>query len=573
MGTPPSPRTSSSLPPLRWQRAAMLGSLWAANEIVLGSFLHNVGIPFTGTLLASIGVMLLVAGLRLWDDPGVIWRAGVICSLMKSISPSAVILGPMIGILAEAGIVYVFVLLFRRSLAGCLLGGMIASVTPILQKILSILVAYGMDAARMYASLFTLLSQRLGFTDVDAEGALWILAGAQTIPGALAVLAGVAVARRARAMPPQQSQPSSDETALHALHSTAQPHSLAALIFHIIFIVAGLTLIPFLPQLLTPVPVAVYLLGVLFWYPGLRKKFARVRLWVEFAAVALLAGLLLGTLAPGGMGTWWTGLLSGVVMAARATLVVAAFSAISIELRNPVVVNWFLQRGLGTVSDALQVAFRALPAMIQSLGRQRNGLRHPLRAFSTMLAFMLAQLDDLSRIPMRASIVLLTGAQGVGKTTLLTRAIAHMRKNGLSVGGILSHVRHSDSVRIGYDIENILTGEHTTLCRADHGVTGKVVGSFVFDDEGLTLGAKALAWDSVRECSVVIVDEVGPLEMQGGGWAEAAQQLFRIEEKKIVLVVRPGLVNDIQAAWGFVPERVWDMKSLDEEEFLQEVVR
>ncbi|MBP1599578.1 MAG: hypothetical protein H6Q05_4955, partial [Acidobacteria bacterium] len=82
----------------------MLGSLWAANEIVLGSFLHNVGVPFTGTILACIGVAVLVAGLRLWDDPGVVWRAGVICSLMKSISPSSVILGPMVGILAEAGL-------------------------------------------------------------------------------------------------------------------------------------------------------------------------------------------------------------------------------------------------------------------------------------------------------------------------------------------------------------------------------------------------------------------------------------------------------------------------------------
>jgi hypothetical protein len=143
---------------LRWQRAAMLGSLWAANEIVLGSFLHNLSIPFSGTFLAAIGVTLLVAGHRLWNDPGVLWRAGVICSLMKSISPSAVILGPMAGILAEAGLVYVGVLVFRGLFIGALLGGNAGHCHPILQKIISILVTQ--DGCRTDVhNLFTVFRQ------------------------------------------------------------------------------------------------------------------------------------------------------------------------------------------------------------------------------------------------------------------------------------------------------------------------------------------------------------------------------------------------------------------------------
>jgi len=34
-----------------WLKAAMLGSLWASIEIILGSFLHNLHIPFSGTFL------------------------------------------------------------------------------------------------------------------------------------------------------------------------------------------------------------------------------------------------------------------------------------------------------------------------------------------------------------------------------------------------------------------------------------------------------------------------------------------------------------------------------------------
>ncbi len=547
----------------------MLGSLWAANEIVLGSFLHNAGVPFTGTILACIGVAVLVAGLRLWDDPGVVWRAGVICSLMKSISPSSVILGPMIGILAEAGLLYLFVILFRRSWAGCLLGGIAASMTPILQKIISILVAYGTDAARMYASLFAVIADRMHLTHLSAIDALWVLVGAQAIPGALAAVMGILIARNARTMTPGDIPSSPGDAARdRSFDSTAYPYSLTALVLHCLLIVSGLTLLPLLPQLATPVPVVFYLIIVLIWYPALRQKLTRARLWIEFGVVALLAGILLGVLAPEGKGTWWTGLQSGVAMTARAALVVTGFSAVSIELRNPVVVNWFLRRGLGTLSSALQVAFRALPIMVHSLGRHRNGFRHPIRALSSMMALMLAQLEKSLQLSIRSKVYLLTGEQGAGKTTYLAKAIPRMRSKGLTVGGILAHVFYADSKRTGYDIENVLTGERLPLCRTDQVGSGQIIGPFAFLEGGLALGEQALAPATIGHCDVVIVDEVGPLELQGGGWARSIRRLLETDGKTLLIVVRPALVEKIQTMWGVVPALVRDVKDLDGQDLL-----
>lgn len=58
-----------------WLKAATLGAVWAALEIVLGSFLHNLRMPLTGTTLAACGVALLTASQILWKESGVIWRA------------------------------------------------------------------------------------------------------------------------------------------------------------------------------------------------------------------------------------------------------------------------------------------------------------------------------------------------------------------------------------------------------------------------------------------------------------------------------------------------------------------
>src|SRR5512137_1168664 len=108
-----------------WLAAALLGSLWAAIEIILGSFLHLSGQWFTGTILAAIGVALMAAATQVWPWKGVLWRAGVICALMKSVSPSAVIIGPMIGIALEAFVMEASTRLLGRNVVGILVGGAI----------------------------------------------------------------------------------------------------------------------------------------------------------------------------------------------------------------------------------------------------------------------------------------------------------------------------------------------------------------------------------------------------------------------------------------------------------------
>ena len=77
----------------RWTKASVLAGLWAGIEIVAGSFLHNLKIPFSGTFLTLISITLVIGFYQIWKQPGIIWRAGIITALMKSISP-AVILWP-----------------------------------------------------------------------------------------------------------------------------------------------------------------------------------------------------------------------------------------------------------------------------------------------------------------------------------------------------------------------------------------------------------------------------------------------------------------------------------------------
>ena len=146
-----------------WRKAAVLGGIWAASEIVLGSFLHNARVPFSGELLTAIGIAILVAGHRLWPERGLLWRAGLVCAAMKSVSPSAVIFGPMLaismeGLLAEAG-----VRLLGCNPAGYLLAGGLAMCWALAHKAVNLLIFYGPDTVAVYLRGVEWMRLRGGF--------------------------------------------------------------------------------------------------------------------------------------------------------------------------------------------------------------------------------------------------------------------------------------------------------------------------------------------------------------------------------------------------------------------------
>lgn len=118
----------------RWIKASIVGTIWAASEIVLGSFLHNLRVPFSGNILTVIGIVILISISYTWTDQGLFWRAGLICALMKTVSPSAVIFGPMIAIFTEAFLLELSIRILGRTLAGYAIGSMLAMSWVLVRK-------------------------------------------------------------------------------------------------------------------------------------------------------------------------------------------------------------------------------------------------------------------------------------------------------------------------------------------------------------------------------------------------------------------------------------------------------
>ena len=538
-----------------WHRAALLGSAWASIEIIAGSFLHNIRFPLAGTILAALGVVLLVAGRRIWDQPGLLWRAGVVCALMKSLSPSAVILGPMAGILLESLVLEAATRLLGPGLPGMLLGGALGSSLPLVQKAVGLVVTYGTDVARLYAAMVESAAALLP----AAPGPLELLGMLLALSALLGMIAAVGGIRLARSSLPTERELSASPTYAYDFEAVdpAQRFSRTLLALHVLIVPAVLLAIGTLPLELAAPLVTLYVVGCLFRYRRLPRRLGRPRLWVEFALVTLLAGLFLGNLnSPA-----WSvaGLEAGAAMTLRAAFIIVAFSSISVELRNPTVLRWFMQRGFGEVSAALGVAFQALPAVIRILDQDRAFLRHPWRSLARVLGTAVAWVE---RHEGRHGPVtfLVTGERGAGKTGAVLALCQALRQRGITCGGVAAPAVFEHGTRVGYDLQDLASGAARTLCRTALPPTGIAQGPYHFLPETIAWGTRHIRSTAA---TVVCIDEIGPLELAGGGWSGALEGLLTDPPRVLVITVRPFLADRVREQWSLTPPHTWHAGSDD----------
>lgn len=130
--------------------------------------------------------------------------------------------------------------------------------------------------------------------------------------------------------------------------------------------------------------------------------------------------------------------------------------------------------------------------------------------------------------------LLLTGSPGVGKTTVLTKAVSILKEKGYSVDGMISREAREGGVRVGFEVVDLSSQKRGWLAHVNQ-KTGPQVGKYRVNLEDLeNIGAKAINY-AVENCDVVAVDEVGPMEMFSEKFKDATRKA--LESTKLVITV------------------------------------
>ncbi|HBB68083.1 MAG: hypothetical protein A2X28_05610 [Elusimicrobia bacterium GWA2_56_46] len=536
-----------------WRKAAVLGSLWAASEIVLGSFLHNAGIPFSGEFLTAVGIAILVAGHRLWPERGLMWRAGIVCAAMKSVSPSAVILGPMIAISLEGVLLEIVVRLSGGNVAGYLLGGGLVMGWVLIYKTGSILLFYGPDAAALYVIGLEWLRSFTGLAPDNLYGPLLFLLALYFTGGLIAAVIGISVKYTGAG--------GSASPGPGGIYSKpAQPgvprpaYSLWALVFHVAFVAAAMSAGHDLPPAAMCLATGAYAAVCAWFYRRAAALLKRPGVWGGILAVSLLAGLALGS--P----------VSGLYMALRAFVLAIGFSAIGEELFNPAI-RLRLERLCGSeFFDTLEQAFGTLPAVLNAMPGGAELVKSPVRSLGGAIARMPGWLAGFDG----QKVFVITGGHGCGKSSFVSALAGELRASGKKPGGILSAGLWRDGARAGFDVIDLDSGVRTPLCR--RGGSGIIVaGDFNFYEEGLSAGLRALAGEKTASADAVFVDELGFLELEGKGWAPAFDKLRGLGVP-LVVVVRDYLLERIIRSLALERPVIWETGKTDLNSALQELL-
>ena len=152
---------------------------------------------------------------------------------------------------------------------------------------------------------------------------------------------------------------------------------------------------------------------------------------------------------------------------------------------------------------------------------------------------------------------LVTAGRGDGKTTFLRNYAIWAAGRRLTIGGIASPAVFENGQRVGYDLLDIRRGTARQLARVvaspDLEAT---VGIYKFDDQAVAEGNAAIVSAMRGQLDVVVIDEVGPLELRGGGWAPALGVALRelVNQQTLIITVRPSLLDELPL--GF-PSQWW----------------
>ena len=120
--------------------------------------------------------------------------------------------------------------------------------------------------------------------------------------------------------------------------------------------------------------------------------------------------------------------------------------------------------------------------------------------------------------------ILVVGDIGSGKTATGLQLLSLLRGVGIDVGGILAPRLLKAEETIGYSLIDLAT--HATHPFAGLEPSDIQIGQFYVSQAGLNLAERAIR-HAIDAFPVVFVDEVGRLELQGGGHASSVRRLLQ----------------------------------------------
>ncbi|MEA3451168.1 MAG: nucleoside-triphosphatase [Bacteroidota bacterium] len=554
----------------KWLKASIVGSIWASFEIVFGSFLHNIKFPMSGTILTIFAVGIIITFLQKWNENGIIIRAGLVAALLKSISPSAVLLGPMTGIFFEAAIVELTIYLLGKNYFAYILSGILALYSVLIHKIITLLILYGLNVVKISENLYYFLAKQLNISDISFIKAVLIISIFYIVAGIGASVLGIIIGNKAIKL----NSISDIKIKINSFKSNffeinkQQQFSSILLIVNLIFIIFAFVLINNSNIILISIITIIYLIFCFKRYPNSLRHLKKVGFWLQIILIFIISILFFNqsqTLSIFNK----EGFLAGYSMILRMFILIAGFSAISVELRNPVVRTMLYRQGLANLYQSIGMAFSILPALIKQNTKAKEILTNPVLFLSKKINTASFVYDEFATNFKTRNAIIITGEKGSGKSTFVEKLYNNLKNKNIPISGFIAQGTVKNNKRSGFHIKNLSSDEEMLLASTEK--IGKIkIGKFFFKQEAFDFGEEIIN-SNFETSSIFIIDEIGHLELKNKGWNNIQEKILNNSSRNQIWTVRKKLVKKVIRKFALNNTLVFDIKT-DSIEFVAEEI-
>jgi len=541
-----------------WIKAAVMASFWASFEIIIGSFFHNMRIPFSGTILAAMGVAIMVSFQYMWKQTGLIWRAGLITALLKAISPSGIIIGPMVGIFTEALFVEFITFFLGRNLISYVVAGGFAVFSALLHKVVMMLIIYGWDLVKVLDSFYQFLVKKAGIDNLSAFWLIFFVSSVYFVAGAIGGTLGYFVAKKAKQIEDNEDVDINFDNK-KAIEQSDEKYSIALLLLHVILLISGIFIINLAPLWLSTIGSLTYIFFIVKYYDKAVFHLRKLSFWLQLLVITFVASLFWNKFTSGDIFSI-EGIIVGYKITLRAAMMIVGFSALSVELKNPFVKNLLYNKGLRNLYWSMELAFSSLPAVMK-IANPVESIKSPFKFFPLMLVQADKLLENFED-QIDSNVIIISGDTQSGKSSYLTKIQQALEKEGTSQVGFITDSIYEGKEIKGHIVKDLSTTDEFRISYREPKEDAQKIGRFYLLNEGLEFGKNIITRIIKSDSNdVVIIDEIGKLEIDGGGWSAEVKELLSDKSKTIILIVRGKYLDDfvnkfsINSPYIFYPDR------------------
>ncbi len=158
-------------------------------------------------------------------------------------------------------------------------------------------------------------------------------------------------------------------------------------------------------------------------------------------------------------------------------------------------------------------------------------------------------------------IFILTGEVGSGKTTLLKKIVAELKQRGVRVDGFWSDRLMDGEETVGYDLFDLKKRTCIPFLRKNGRAGWQRVGPYFVLPAGLAEAGKIIGRSLSHE--LLVIDEAGPLELEGKGCWPALYRLLLEPSRRFFLVIRRSILEECLKLLNQAPTEIFEAREAD----------